>query len=97
MEKVIIRPLVTEKMSAEAERYNRYGFLVYPDANKLQIRKAIEKVYGVNVEKVRTINYQGKKSSRPSKTSMNIGRKSSYKKAIVTLASGETIDFYSAV
>lgn len=93
---ILKKPLVTEKVSALNEK-GKYGFVVDLDANKVEIKKAIEKQYGVNVTSVNTINVMGKKKSRYSKTGVLEGRRPSYKKAIVTLAEGEIIDFYSNV
>jgi large subunit ribosomal protein L23 len=93
---ILKQPLVTEKVSALNEA-GKYGFLVNADANKVEIKKAVEKQYGVNVEKVSTLNVMGKKKTRYTKTGILSGRKPSYKKAIVTLAQGEVIDFYSNV
>ncbi|PKP47731.1 MAG: 50S ribosomal protein L23 [Bacteroidetes bacterium HGW-Bacteroidetes-11] len=94
---IIIKPVVTEKMTALGEKLKRFGFIVQKDANKLQIKKAIEDIYGVAVTEVNTMNYAGKNKSRFTKTGMVKGRANSYKKAIVTLAEGETIDFYSNI
>lgn len=94
---IIIKPVVTEKMTALGEKLQRYGFIVQKDANKLQIKKAVEDIYGVEVAEVNTMNYAGKNKSRFTKTGMVKGRANSYKKAIVTLAKGETIDFYSNI
>ncbi|MBS1559331.1 MAG: 50S ribosomal protein L23 [Bacteroidetes bacterium] len=93
---VLIRPLVTEKVSALNEK-GKYGFIVNKEANKIEIKSAVEKTYGVNVEKVNTINVLGKKKSRFTKAGTLTGRRPDYKKAIVTLAAGEVIDFYSNV
>jgi large subunit ribosomal protein L23 len=93
---VLVSPLVTEKISALNEK-GKYGFIVDPSANKIEIKNAVEKMYGVNVERVNTINVLGKKKSRFTKAGTLTGRKPSYKKAIVTLAAGEVIDFYSNV
>ena len=93
---ILKKPLVTEKVSALNEK-GKYGFVVDLDANKVEIKKAIEKQYGVNVTSVNTINVMGKKKSRYSKTGVLEGRRPSYKKAIVTLAEGEIIDFYGNV
>ena len=93
---VLKKPLVTEKVSALNEK-GRYGFIVDINANKVEIRKAVEKQYGVNVEKVNTMVVMGKKKTRYTKAGVLAGRKPSYKKAIVTLAEGEVIDFYSNV
>ena len=93
---ILKRPLVTEKVSALNER-GKYGFIVDINANKVDIKKAVEKLYGVNVEKVNTINVMGKYKVSYTKTGILGGRKPNYKKAIVTLAEGEVIDFYSNV
>ena len=90
------KPLVTEKVSALNEK-GKYGFIVASDANKVEIKKAVEKQYGVNVERVNTMVVMGKKKARYTKAGVLAGRKPSYKKAIVTLAAGEVIDFYSNV
>ena len=72
---IIIKPIVTEKQTAITEKFpNRYGFRVSPDANKLEIKKAVEEMYGVTVESVNTMNYAGKKKSRYSKTGVLRGR-----------------------
>ncbi|HYI76111.1 MAG TPA: 50S ribosomal protein L23 [Chryseolinea sp.] len=93
---VLKKPLVTEKVSALNEK-GKYGFIVDTDANKVEIKNAVEKQYGVNVEQVNTMVVMGKKKTRYTKAGVLAGRKPSYKKAIVTLASGEVIDFYSNV
>lgn len=93
---ILIRPLVTEKVSALNEK-GKYGFVVDRSANKVEIKTAVEKLYGVNVEKVNTMNVMGKFKSRYTKAGVLSGRKPNYKKAIVTVADGEVIDFYSNV
>ena len=93
---VLKKPLVTEKVSALNEK-GVYGFVVDLDANKVEIKKAIEKTYGVNVESVKTMRYLGKKKSRYTKSKVVSGRKPSFKKALVTVAEGEVIDFYSGI
>jgi large subunit ribosomal protein L23 len=93
---VLKKPLVTEKVSALNEK-GKYGFIVDADANKVEIKKAVEKQYGVNVEKVNTMNVMGKLKTRYTKAGVLAGRRPNYKKAIVTLAEGEVIDFYSNV
>ena len=94
----IIKPLVTEKMTNITEkRPNRFGFIVSPEANKLQIKKEVENLYNVTVEKVNTMRYAGKRSSRYTKSGLIRGQKASFKKAIVTLKEGDTIDFYSNI
>jgi large subunit ribosomal protein L23 len=93
---ILKKPLVTEKVSALNEK-GKYGFIVDLDANKVEIKHAVEKQYGVNVEEVNTMVVMGKKKTRYTKAGVLAGRKPSYKKAIVTLAAGEVIDFYSNV
>ncbi|MCZ8355008.1 MAG: 50S ribosomal protein L23 [Cyclobacteriaceae bacterium] len=93
---VLKKPLVTEKVSAMNEK-GRYGFIVDMNANKVEIKKAVEKQYGVTVESVNTIRVMGKFKVRFTKSGVLAGRKPNYKKAIVTLAAGEVIDFYSNV
>lgn len=93
---VLRKPLVTEKVSALNEK-GKYGFIVDIRANKVEIKKAVEKQYGVNVEKVNTMNVMGKHKVRYTKAGVLAGRKTNYKKAIVTLAEGEVIDFYGNV
>jgi large subunit ribosomal protein L23 len=93
---ILKRPLVTEKVSALNEK-GKYGFIVDAEANKVEIKKAVEKQYGVNVEKVNTMKVMGKMKTRYTKTGILAGRRPNYKKAIVTLAEGEVIDFYSNV
>ncbi|MFI5148892.1 MAG: 50S ribosomal protein L23 [Bacteroidia bacterium] len=94
---IIIKPIVTEKMTAQADKLNRYGFLVNKDANKLMIKQAVEKMYGVTVERVNTQNYIGKVRMRNTRAGMQIGIANCNKKAVVTLKQGETIDFYSSI
>ena len=94
---IIIRPMVTERLTEEAERFNRYGFIVDRKANKIQIRESIEKMYSVSVTGVRTMNYMGKKNTSFTTSGMIKGNKSSYKKAIVTVADGDSIDFYAGI
>ncbi len=93
---ILQQPLVTEKVSSLNEK-GKYGFIVSSEANKVEIKNAVEKMYGVNVKTVNTINVLGKYKSRFTKAGVLSGRKPSYKKAIVTLAEGEVIDFYSNV
>ncbi|NJB72746.1 large subunit ribosomal protein L23 [Saonia flava] len=92
---VLIKPIITEKMTADSELYNRYGFMVDPKANKLQIKEAVEAAYGVSVEKVRTMNYGPSRKSRYTKTGVQHGKTNAIKKAIVDVAEGDIIDFYS--
>ena len=94
---IIIKPVITEKMTEMGEDMNRYGFIVNRKANKLQIKAAVEELYGVDVISVNTMTYRGKTKSRYTKTGIVSGKTSSYKKAIITVAEGETIDFYSNI
>ncbi|AYN69000.1 50S ribosomal protein L23 [Euzebyella marina] len=92
---VLIKPIITEKMTAESELYNRYGFIVNPEANKIQIKEAVEATYGVAVKKVRTMNYGPTRKTRYTKTGIQHGKTNSVKKAIVDVEEGDIIDFYS--
>lgn len=94
---IILKPIITEKMTGLGEKMNRYGFVVDKRANKLQIKKAVEDLYGVQVQDVNTMNYKGKMKSRGTKTGIIYGSTSAVKKAVVTLAEGEIIDFYSNI
>jgi len=95
---IIIKPIVTEKMTTITGKFpNRFGFRVSPDANKVEIRKAVEAMYQVTVVDVNTMNRSGKIKSRYSKSGVVSGRQDAYKKAIVTLKKGETIDFFSNI
>ncbi len=94
---ILIKPIITEKMTTASEEFNRYGFIVNRNANKIQIKGAVEESYGVTVDSVRTMNYAGKSKSRFTKAGVISGRTSHFKKAIVQLAEGDTIDFYSNI
>lgn len=94
---ILLKPIITEKMTAQSEKLNRFGFIVDIDANKIQIKKAVEKMYNVTVESVNTIRYAGKNKSRYTKTGILKGSTNAFKKAIVTLKDGDTIDFYSNI
>ena len=94
---IIIKPIVTEKMTVQGEKLNRYGFIVDRNANKLQIKTAVEQMYNVSVADVNTLNYHGKKKSRYTKAGILRGRENHYKKAYVTLAGDDKIDFYSNI
>ena len=82
-------------MTADSELYNRYGFVVDPKANKLQIKDAVEAAYGVSVKKVRTMNYGPSRKTRYTKTGVQHGKTNAFKKAIVDVEDGDIIDFYS--
>jgi large subunit ribosomal protein L23 len=94
---ILIKPIVTEKMTAQGDDFNRYGFVVAKDANKLQIKQAVEELYDVKVAEVNTMRYNGKRKQRYTKSGVSVGKTASYKKAVVTLAEGEVIDFYSNI
>jgi large subunit ribosomal protein L23 len=95
---IIIKPIVTEKQTQISEKFpNRVGFRVSPDANKIEIKKAIEDMYEVNIVKINTMNYDGKRKSRNTKSGTVTGREASFKKAIVTLKEGETIDLFKNI
>lgn len=92
---ILIKPIITEKATADSEIFNRYGFVVDKRANKVEIKKAVESAYGVSVDKVRTINVRPDRSSKYTKTGMITGKTAAYKKAIVQVADGDVIDLYS--
>ena len=94
---IIIKPIVTEKMTAAGEKLNRYGFQVIRTANKVEIKKAVEEMYNVQVVAVNTLVQGPKAQQRYTKSGLIRGEKQAYKKAIVTLKEGETIDFYSNI
>ena len=93
----IIKPIVTEKMTGITEKLNQFGFIVRPEANKLQIKNEVEALYNVNVVSVNTMKDAGKNKSRYTRSGLVKGRTNAFKKAIVTLKEGETIDFYSNI
>lgn len=97
MAETLIKPILSEKLTQLGEKLNRYGFVVARNANKVQIRKEIEKMYGVSVKAVNTMVVPGKEKSRNTKAGVIKGMKSPYKKAIITLNEGETIDFFSNI
>ncbi len=94
---VLIKPVVTEKMTDISEKYNRYGFVVKHTANKIEIKKAVESMYGVTVESINTMVYAGKSKTKFTKTGLISGRTNKYKKAIITVAEGDVIDYYSNI
>ncbi|PXY00659.1 50S ribosomal protein L23 [Marinifilum breve] len=94
---ILIKPIVTEKMTEQSEKFNRFGFVVNRRATKIEIKAAVESMYNVKVASVNTMNYQGKKKSRFTKAGAIEGRTASFKKAIVTLVEGDNIDFYSNI
>jgi large subunit ribosomal protein L23 len=94
---ILVKPLVTEKMTQLSERFDRYGFIVDRRATKPQIKKAVEALYNVDVAEVNTMVYGGKVKSRYTKGGVITGKTNAYKKAIVTLEKGQSIDFYSNI
>jgi large subunit ribosomal protein L23 len=94
---IIIKPIVTEKMTQIGEKFNRVAFRVKRDANKVEIKKAVESLYNVSVVKVNTAQVKGKHKSRYTKSGNISGATPFYKKAVITLKQGDTIDFYSNI
>jgi large subunit ribosomal protein L23 len=94
---ILIRPIITEKATAQSESSNCYAFEVQRKANKVQIKKAVESFYGVNIERVRTMIVPAKRSIKYTKRGVVEGRKSAFKKAIVEVRSGEVIDLYGNI
>lgn len=94
---VLIKPLITEKMTELSEKRNQYGFIVNRKANKVEIRKAIEGQYNVTVTSVNTMIYAGKSKKRFTKSAILDGRTNHFKKALVTVADGDVIDFYANI
>lgn len=94
---ILVKPLITEKADGLSESKSQYTFIVDKGANKIEIKKAIEALYTVNVESVNTMVIPGKRKTRNTKKGVLHGRKPSYKKAVVTLATGETIDFFGDI
>jgi large subunit ribosomal protein L23 len=97
LSEVLIKPILTEKANAQQEKLHRYAFKVARKANKLEIKKAVETFYNVNVVGVNTSVVPGKNKSRFTKAGVVNGRKPAYKKAYVTVAAGESIDLYSNI
>ena len=94
---ILLKPIVTEKLTGETEKRNRYGFIVERSANKIEIKNAVEQAYGVSVASVNTVNYHGKRKSRYTKAGILRGRMNHFKKAYVTLAGEDKIDFYANI
>ena len=94
---ILIKPILTERMTAQGDKLHRYGFIVDPRANKLEIKAAVEAMYGVVVTSVNTCNYMGKAKSRYTRAGLLSGRANNFKKAFVTLKDGDKIDFYSNI
>lgn len=94
---VLIKPVLSEKVNRLSEKFNRFTFIVNRKANKLEIKKAVEDFYGVSVEEVNTLTMPSKVKQRNTKAGLLVGRKPAKKKAIVTIAEGDTIDLYGNV
>lgn len=94
---ILIKPIITEKATREAEENNRFTFVVNSKANKIEIKNAVEAVYGVSVTAVRTMNVRPDRRVRYTKTGVQTGKTNAYKKAIVQVAEGDTIDFYANI
>ena len=94
---IIIKPIVTETLTDQGEKLNRYGFIVDRKANKIQIKAAVEQMYNVSVAEVNTVNYHGKKKSRYTKAGILRGRMNHFKKAYITLSGDDKIDFYANI
>lgn len=97
MADILVKPLISEKMNNLNQKLNKVGFIVMKSANKLQIKDAVQRMYGVTVQSVDTAVLPGKLKTRYTKTGSSRGNKKSYKKAYVTLSKGEVIDFYANV
>lgn len=94
---VVIKPIISEKMTMVGEKYNRYGFIVDRKATKPQIKKEIEELYGVKVLQVNTLIQRGKSTSRYTKAGMIQGQKSTFKKAMIFVSKEDKIDLYSNI
>lgn len=94
---IIIKPIVTEKVTRQGELSNRFGFVVNKKANKVEIKKAVEAAYGVTVVGVNTMNVRPDRSVKYTKSGLISGKTNSFKKAIVQVQEGETIDFYNNI
>lgn len=94
---ILIKPIITEKATNASELFNRYTFVVSKKANKLEIKNAVEKTYGVTIESVKTMNYPVQRNAKHTKSGVVQAMKGAYKKAVVQLAEGNNIDFYSNI
>jgi len=92
---ILIKPIITEKATNDSELFNRYAFVVDKKANKIEIKKAVETAYGVSISSVKTLNYPVQKNTKFTKKGLVTGKKGAYKKVIIQLAEGESIDFYN--
>ena len=94
---IIVKPIITEKITKDGEIFNRFGFVVDKKANKVQIKKAVEATYGVSVVSVHTMNVRPDRTTKYTKSGLISGKSNAYKKAIVQVQEGETIDFYNNI
>ena len=94
---IIIKPIITEKITKDGEVFSRFGFVVDKKANKIQIKKAVEAAYGVSVVEVNTMNYRADRTVKYTKSGLISGKTGAYKKAVVQVQEGETIDFYNNI
>lgn len=94
---IIIKPIITEKITKESELTNRYGFVVDKRANKIQIKNAVEAAYSVSVVAVNTMNVRPDRSVKYTKSGLISGKTNAYKKAVVQVKEGESIDFYNNI
>lgn len=92
---ILIKPIITEKVTKDGELFNRFAFVVAKNANKVEIKKAVESAYDVTVLQVNTMIYRADRSVKYTKSGMISGKTNAYKKAIVQLKEGESIDFYN--
>ena len=97
LSEVLIKPIITEKANSQQETLRRYAFKVDRKSNKLEIKKAIEEFYGITVVDVNTTTVPAKKRQRNTKSGLLKGQKPGYKKAMVTVAEGDTIDLYANI
>ena len=94
---IIIKPIITEKITKDGEIFNRFGFVVDKNANKIQIKNAVEAAFGVNVVNVNTMNYRADRSVKYTKSGLISGKTNAEKKAFVKVKEGESIDFYNNI
>ncbi|WP_298119765.1 50S ribosomal protein L23 [Flavobacterium sp.] len=94
---IIVKPIITEKITKDGEIFNRFGFVVDKKANKVQIKKAVEATYGVSVVSVNTMNVRPDRTTKYTKSGLISGKSNAYKKAVVQVQEGETIDFYNNI
>jgi large subunit ribosomal protein L23 len=94
---IIIKPIITEKITKQSEISNRFGFVVDRKANKIQIKKAIEAAYGITIVAINTMNVRPDRTTKYTKSGLISGKSNAYKKAIVQVQEGETIDFYNNI